>query len=292
MSSSHSDSRKTVLITGCSAGGIGHALALEFHAHGLRVFATSRALASMQALNDAGIETLALDVTDAEAVRDVCKRISVLTGGRLDILVNNAGLAYPVAVTDMDMDAVRGLFEVNLFAPMFVTQVFAPLLVASGDARVVQTGSISGILPLPFSAAYNCSKAALHALSNTMRVELAPFGIKVINVCTGGVESNISRPYTMPDDSLYKSMNDLYQERRVSVSQEAALPAALYAQKVVAETLRPEPRAWMWAGKNAFFIWFMDTFFSKTTLDWLMSRKFGMDIFAGRLTAAHRVGES
>ncbi|KAI0051603.1 NAD(P)-binding protein, partial [Auriscalpium vulgare] len=221
----------------------------------------------MQALNDAGIETIAFDVTDAEAVWDVYKRISVLTGGTLDIIVNNAGLAYPAAVTDMDMAAVRGLFEVNLFAPMFITQVFAPLLVASGDARVVQTGSISGILPVPFSAAYNCSMAALHALSNTMRVELAPFGIKVINVCTGGVENNISaRPYTMPDESLYKYMEDLYQERCVSESQEAALPAALYAQKVVAETLKPEPRAWMWAGKNAFYVWFMDTFFSKTSL--------------------------
>lgn len=73
------------------------------------------------------------------------------------------------------MDEVRNLFEVNLFAPIVIVQEFVPLLIASGDARILHTGSVSGIMPVPFSAAYNCSKAALHAFANTLRVELAPF---------------------------------------------------------------------------------------------------------------------
>ncbi|KAI3600358.1 short chain dehydrogenase reductase [Moniliophthora roreri] len=78
--------RKTVLITGCSAGGIGHALAKEFHEKGLRVFATARRIDSMKELEVLGIETLALDVTDAAAARKIRDEIATQTGGKLDVL--------------------------------------------------------------------------------------------------------------------------------------------------------------------------------------------------------------
>ena len=76
----------------------------------------------------------------------------------------------------MDMNTVRTVFEVNVFAPMVLVKEFVHMLIASGSGRIMHPESISGILPVPFSAAYNCSKAALHAFSNTIRVELAPFG--------------------------------------------------------------------------------------------------------------------
>jgi 1-acylglycerone phosphate reductase len=82
---------------------------------------------------------------------------------------------YPVAFTDSDMSEIRDLFEVNVFGPMAMIQEFVKLLIASKDGRILQTGSILGIMPLPFSAAYNGTKAAIHALSNSLRVELAPF---------------------------------------------------------------------------------------------------------------------
>jgi 1-acylglycerone phosphate reductase len=75
----------------------------------------------------------------------------------------------------MDMSAVRALYELNVFAPMCMVQEFIRLLISSGKARIVNIGSVSGIMPVPFSAAYNTSKAALHAFGNTLRVELAPF---------------------------------------------------------------------------------------------------------------------
>jgi 1-acylglycerone phosphate reductase len=87
----------------------------------------------------------------------------------------NSSPAYPVAITDMETDRVREIFEVNLFAPMRMVKEFAHLLIAAGDARIVHIGSISGIMPVPFGAAYNTSKAALHSFCNTARVELAPF---------------------------------------------------------------------------------------------------------------------
>ncbi|KAJ7633041.1 NAD-P-binding protein [Roridomyces roridus] len=271
---------KTVLITGCSTGGIGSALAKEFHAKGLRVFATSRTVESMQDLSALGIEVLSLDVTDIQAIRSTRDEIATRTGGKLDILVNNAGHAYPVAAIDMDMSAVRALFEVNLFAPICMVQEFVSLLIASGRGCIVNIGSVSGIMPVPFSAAYNTSKAALHAFGNTLRVELAPFDINVLNVITGGVKSNIVKPHTIPDTSLYKSMEQVYQKQRITVSQQDATHTAEYARTVVAEAIKTRPRAWLWTAKNALLCWLVDTFLWRTAFDWFMQKKFGFLAFS------------
>lgn len=89
-------SRKSVLITGCSEGGIGHALALEWNSKGHRVFATARKVDSMTGLQEVGIECLAMDVTDTESLKAVKEQIEEKTGGTLDILVNNAGQGIPL----------------------------------------------------------------------------------------------------------------------------------------------------------------------------------------------------
>jgi 1-acylglycerone phosphate reductase len=88
-------SRKTVLITGCSEGGIGHALALEWHHKGYRVFATARKLEAMAALSSAGIECFAMDVTDTPSLEAIKEQVGQLTGGTLNVLVNNAGQGLP-----------------------------------------------------------------------------------------------------------------------------------------------------------------------------------------------------
>ncbi|KAJ6510864.1 NAD-P-binding protein [Mycena sanguinolenta] len=279
--------KKTVLITGCSTGGIGCALAKEFHSQGFRVFATSRTLESMEDLSAIGIETLPLDVTDIEAIRKTREEIAARTGGKLDILVNNACAAYPVAATDMDMAAVRALFEVNLFAPMCMVQQFVQLLIASNNGRIINTGSISGIMPVPFSAAYNTSKAALHSFGNTIRVELAPFNLTdVLKVITGAVKSNIVKPYTIPDNSLYKSMEQVYQEKRVNRSQTNAMPTDKYVKIVVAEAMKTRPRAWIWAGSQASLCWFIDAFLGRSVFDWLMTRMFGFSEFSANIRNA------
>ncbi|KAJ7066536.1 NAD-P-binding protein [Mycena amicta] len=275
--------KKTALVTGCSAGGIGHALALEFHRYDYRVFATARRLESMADLAAQGIETLQLDVTSAAAIQDVRKAISVKTGGKLDILVNNAGQGYDQAITDADMDRVREIFEVNLFAPMAMVKEFAPLLIASGDARVVQIGSITGIMPIPFNAAYSASKAAIHSFCNSARIELAPFNIKVINMLTGVIQSNIWRDGSLPDDSLYKPMEDLYQEYRINIPKQGTMPTEDYARIVVRESTKTNPSAWVWTGKNSTMVWIMDTFLPRIAFDYLMNHAFGMNEFVARL---------
>ncbi|KAF7363985.1 Short chain dehydrogenase reductase [Mycena sanguinolenta] len=263
-----------------------------------RVFATTRRLESMQDLSARGIETLALDVTDIEAIRRVRDDIAIKTGGKLDVLVNNAWAirqingwpefhnlleAYAVAATDMDMAAVRALYELNVFAPMCMVQEFIHLLISSSQARIVNIGSLSGITPVPFSAAYNTSKAALHAFGNTLRVELAPFNISVVTVVTGGVQSNIVKPNSIPEHSLYKSMEKVYQEKRINMSQNNATPAGEYARIVVAETKKANPRGWLWAAHQSTVVWFIDTFLPRGFMTWMMARMFGFAEFSVEL---------
>ncbi|KAJ3993544.1 NAD-P-binding protein [Lentinula boryana] len=266
--------KRTVLITGCSAGGIGHALAKEFHSRGIypseRVFATARRLESMSELQKLGITTLKLDVTRIESICEVRDQVNLMTGGALDILVNNA-TENLMAVSDMDMDAARSLFEVNLYGALSMIQEFVQLLIASGDGRIAYIGSIAGIFPLPFNAPYNSSKAAIHALSNTLRVELAPFKQVSCPLLTGGVKSNISRPLLLPEDSIYKSIEQTLLQKRVGISQVTALPTAQYAIRVATELSNPNPRAWFWLGDKSFLCWIFDTFLWKTSLVCLLT---------------------
>ena len=151
-----------------------------------------------------GMTTLRLDVTDKEAIRNVRDEVEELTGGRLDVLVNNAGFGYTVAVTDMHLEDVRDLFETNVIAPVAMVQAFAPMLIASGDGRIVQLGSIAAFVPMPFGAAYNMSKAALMALSNTLRVEMAPFNVKVVHV-----RCSRTRKVVLRTDIVYRPSSDV-----------------------------------------------------------------------------------
>ncbi|KAJ7264912.1 NAD-P-binding protein [Mycena haematopus] len=252
--------KKTVLITGCSDGGIGFALAKEFHSRGHRVFATSRRLESMEALAALGIEILELDVTNIDAIRKIKAEISTRTGGKLDVLVNNAlvGFLHSSPVPDVDISDVRDMFELNVFAPMRMVQEFLPLLIASGKACVVNTGSVAAVVPTPFLSSYNASKAALRSFGNTLRIELAPFNIRVVDLMTGQVHSNVMKPYSIPDGSLYKPVEAEY--HATIQARDSAMPADEYARIVVAQVDKVKPRTTIWAGTSTAIVWFMVTF--------------------------------
>jgi len=283
--------RPSVLITGCSKGGIGHALALAYHEHGLRVFATARRLESMPELVKLGIHTFELDVCEDESIKKALEWVSGQTGGSLDVLVNNAGQSYVLPATDYELAKIKKLFDVNVFGVMNMCHTTIPLLRAStyrGGARIINVGSVVGIMPAPFEAAYNASKAAIHSYGDSLRVELDPFNIKVITVITGGVRSNITinNHVDLPEDSLYDLMRDLFYERRVGRSQKGPWPAGAYALKVVQQSLRSSPPAQIWAGKYCWRTWLLWTFGWHTIWDRILSYTFGLGIFKARLEAA------
>lgn len=270
--------KKSVLITGCSAGGMGEALALEHHSRGYRVFATSRTLASMESLAAQGIETLALDVTLSESIREVKEEISKRTGGQLHFLVNNAGAAGPIPVTDIDMSSARKMYDVNVFGVIEVTHAFIPLLVATKDACIVNIASLAAVVPFPFNSVYASTKGALISFGDTIRLELAPFGVKVVSVLPGLTRTNMtSGPPSsfLPENSIYKPVESEYERLRIERTKDA-MPVADFAKNVASEVIKPNPKPHLWAGANTGLVWFMTSFLPWQLMDKLISDRTGL----------------
>ncbi|KAL3430311.1 hypothetical protein BDV09DRAFT_202304 [Aspergillus tetrazonus] len=193
------------LITGCSSG-IGKALAIAFAAKGVTVLATARRTESLSDLTSQydNIEALSLELGKPGSIEKLRDAVLERTGGHLDFLVNNAGTHYASTAVDLEIDEVAKLFEVNVFAVMRLCQIFVPLLRRAYRARIVQIGSVTRNVPAVWQAPYNASKAALSQYSKTLRLELQPLGIEVIEIVTGFVQSNIlHHGLHAPDDSLY-----------------------------------------------------------------------------------------
>src|SRR5690606_32013061 len=173
-----------VLITGCSSG-IGRALADAFQAGGYQVWATARKPEDLATLEAAGFMPVELDVNDTPAVRALAEDLR-RRARRLDGLINNAGYGAMGPLLDGGAEALRWQFDTNVFAPVELTRACFELLRAS-QGLVINIGSVSGVLVTPFAGAYCASKAALHALCEALRLELAPFGIQVMEVQPGAI---------------------------------------------------------------------------------------------------------
>ncbi len=177
---------QVILITGSSSG-IGRATASGAAARGHRVFATARKPEDLADLSRPGsIDILALDVTDAasieRAVAEVLRR-----SGRLDALVNNAGYGQYGSVEDVTLPDWRRQYEVNVFGAVAAIQAALPALRESGGGTIVNVSSVAGKISIPFAAPYCSSKHALEAISDALRVEVAPFGIRVVLVEPGPI---------------------------------------------------------------------------------------------------------
>ncbi|KAJ8127950.1 hypothetical protein O1611_g5686 [Lasiodiplodia mahajangana] len=244
----------SVLITGCGQGGIGHALALEFKHHGYTVFSTLLPHESRSHLTDAGIHVYSSDVTNDDEVRALRESISAITKGRLDVLVNCAGICYTMTAADTDVKEVEKMFAVNLFGPMRMVHVFHPLLIQA-KGKIVNIGSVGGIVPYVYGSSYNASKAALHHWGDTMRVEMKPLGVTVINIISGEISTNILKRdhgRKLPDDSFYKPLAEQFSSHVTRTPN--TTPPQVYARSVVSEVMKSQPSAWFWTGAISSFV--------------------------------------
>jgi 1-acylglycerone phosphate reductase len=141
---------KTVLITGCSEGGIGSSLVLAFQRHGLHVFATSRNVSKMSHLKDLpNVTLLPLEVTDSSQITAAVEAVKAHTGGTLDCFVNNAGRSYFMPTLDIDIGEAKGIFESNFWGALSLIQAFAPLIIAA-KGTIVNNCSVSGHVNVPW----------------------------------------------------------------------------------------------------------------------------------------------
>jgi short-subunit dehydrogenase len=234
---------RTVLVTGCSTG-IGRALARELKARGHRPFATARRVESIADLAADGIETLRLDVNDSASIEGAVAAV-IERAGAIDVLVNNAGVNLFGPLSELSFDEIRALFETNVMGLVAVTQAVFPQMAIRGAGRIVNVGSVVGLLPTPFAAAYCASKAAVHMLSEVLRIEAKPLGIDVVVVQPGGVESQIAESgsrdldrFRGPSSRYHKAFEGI--RKRAYASQKGAMPADDFARELVKKALAPK----------------------------------------------------
>ncbi|WP_411818030.1 SDR family oxidoreductase [Hyphococcus sp. DH-69] len=171
---------QSILVTGASSG-IGEATAVHLAHKGFKVFAAARRIEKLNQLSALGsgrIHPVAMDVTDQSSINDALDRIRS-EGNTLFGLVNNAGISVIGPFEELSLDDWRKQFEVNLFGVVALTRSVLPQMREAGRGRIINIGSISGRIAAAFQSPYAASKHALEGMSDSLRREVAPHGIKV-----------------------------------------------------------------------------------------------------------------
>ncbi len=268
----------TVLITGCSSG-IGRALADAFRDAGHQVWATARQPADVERLASAGFVARQLDVNDCEALARLAEALQTQQGG-LDILINNAGYGAMGPLLDGGAEALRQQFETNVCAVVGVTRALFPLL-RHRRGLVVNIGSVSGVLVTPFAGAYCASKAAVHALTDALRMELAPFGIRVMEVQPGAIASQFASnaqhqaEQVLTSDSPWWPLRE-HVRARARASQDQPTSAQALARGVLEATRKTRPPALVRLGNGSTALPLLARLVPRWLLDKVLRKRFGL----------------
>jgi NAD(P)-dependent dehydrogenase (short-subunit alcohol dehydrogenase family) len=246
-----------VLVTGASTG-IGEATALHLSELGFEPVAGVRSDEDAERLARSGLRTVKLDVTDAGQIAAVGEELGA---GALAGLVNNAGIAVAAPLEFLPLDQLRMQLEVNLVGQVAVTQALLPAL-RRGRGRIVNVSSIGGRVALPLLGAYNMSKFALEAFSDSLRRELLRQGVDVIVIEPRSIKTPIWKKgnaladelvkgITPEGERLYGPMIDAVRSETVRIEQERGLPARAVAELIGTALTSSRPRARYVVGKAA-----------------------------------------
>ncbi len=180
--------QKSILITGCSSG-IGYSAAQGLRARGWQVFAACRKAEDCARLTDEGFVSPLIDYESPETLRTGLDDVLRATGGTLDAVFNNGAYGIPGAVEDLPTDALRTIFEANLFGWHDLTRQVLPVMRRQGHGRVVQCSSVLGFVAMPWRGAYNATKYALEGLTDTLRIEMRDTPIHIVLIEPGPITS-------------------------------------------------------------------------------------------------------
>jgi NAD(P)-dependent dehydrogenase (short-subunit alcohol dehydrogenase family) len=237
---------RTAIVTGCSTG-IGRATAVELTARGYEVVATARRLESLTDLEVA--HKLALDVDHDDSVA-----AAVAAAGPIDVLVNNAGYGVDGAIETTPLDDVRRMFETNFFGAARMIQAFLPQMRERGSGAVVNVTSLSGVVVSPLGGYYSASKWALEALSEALHFEAAHFGIRVVVVEPGSIETRFGA--NLVDHRVgpgpYAPLAEQWESAQATLLGGAASPGPEVVATAIADALESdEPRLRVPVGDDA-----------------------------------------
>ena len=274
--------QKSILITGCSSG-IGYDAAHTLQQRGWRVFATCRQEADCERLRGEALESFRLDYEDEASIRAAVAETLTRTGGTLDALFNNGAYAIPALTQDYPRDALRAIFEANLFGYFDLTNQLLPVMFDQGHGRIVNCSSVLGLTAVRGRGAYNGTKFALEGLTDTLRMELRGQPVEVILIEPGPITTDI-RKKAQPNfekwidwqnsrgRSFYEKslMPRLYAE--AGAPDLGELPPSAVTRKLIhaLESRRPRPRYYVTTWTYAAGM--LKRFLSTRALDWLYSR--------------------
>lgn len=277
--------KRVVLVTGCSSG-IGYDAAHGLAKRGWRVLATCRAQADCDRLIAEGLESFPLDYASTESLDAAMAEIQTRTAGRLDALYNNGAFAIPGAVEDLPREALREIFETNLFGVHDLTRRVIPLMRAQGHGRIVNCSSVLGLVPMRWRGAYVASKFALEGLTDVMRLEMRDTPIKISLLEPGPITSrfryNAVKGFERWINWEASARAEQYRAtlvKRLYAAGDAAakpdrfeLPASAVTQKLIhaLESPNPKPRYYVTTPT-----WLMGTFkrlLPTRALDWIVAK--------------------
>ncbi|NGX15066.1 SDR family oxidoreductase [Wenzhouxiangella sp. XN24] len=253
--------KKNVLITGTSSG-LGRSTALMLAAKGWQVFAGVRKEADGDSLvkeADGTVVPLLLDVAEQDTVDAAAAHLNEATGGELHGLINNAGIYLGGPLELMSNDEIARTFAVNVTGLLSVTRACLPLLRAA-EGRIINIGSISGLVAMPGVSVYAGSKHAVEAITDSLRIELQPFGVKVVVIEPGGIKTPIwqkgaQRDAERPEDPHTARLLEIYAPLVKLLEKLNARPGGLPPEDVAGVVIdaleTPRPKNRYLVGKDA-----------------------------------------
>ncbi len=275
-------SKSSILITGCSSG-IGLDAAISLHERGWRVFATCRSQSDCDDLVARGLESFVLDYASSESVQRAVATVLDLTGGKLDALFNNGAFAIPGRVEDLPRDALRSIFETNVFGQFELINAVLPGMRQSNNGRIINNSSVLGFAALPFRGAYCSTKFAMEGLTDALRLELHDTNIKIILIEPGPIGTKI-RENSIPHFERWinwkeSASRDLYETTLVPRLYEPSLKkdrfeleCSAVTEKLIhaLEHPRPNPRYYVTTPTHA--VGFLKRILSTRLLDRFLRR--------------------
>lgn len=263
-----SETKRVVLITGASSG-IGKDFALRLLAEGYVVYGAARRVDRMAEIEIAGGVALEMDVTDDAAMTAAIERI-IREQGRIDVLINNAGYGQMGALEDVPMELARRQLEVNLIGVARLNQLVLPHMRAQRSGKIVNISTIGGKCAGPLGGWYFASKHALEGYSDTLRMEVKQFGIDVIVIEPGGIDSEWAGiAYSSAKDySGQGAYRPMVEAMLNSPTLKRKLPPPTIITDLLLKALKSKrPRTRYHAGEMADLLLFLKWFLPDRTLD-------------------------
>jgi NAD(P)-dependent dehydrogenase (short-subunit alcohol dehydrogenase family) len=272
---------KTILVTGCSSG-IGYDAAHGLKRAGWRVFATCRKEEDCARLRNEGLESFALDYADDASINAAFDEALSRTGGTLGAIFNNGAFACPGAVEDLPTDALRAIFNVNLFGYHELTRLALPVMRKQGYGRIVNCSSVLGLVGIRWRGAYVATKFAMEGLTDVLRLEMADTPIRAILIEPGPITSKIrvnSIPHferwidwrKSPRKAQYEAslLKRLYEKRGPDRFE---LPASAVTAKLLQALETPRPKARYYVTTPTYLMGTARRILPQRMLDWVLGR--------------------